>query len=189
MSGLLILMGHLEQFRLLEHIADQLNTDRKPRLVKTAGNTDGRQACQVRWNGEEVGQVHRERVIGVGPIAEGGCRRRRGQQNIDGLVGRIEIPTNQGADLLGFLVVGVHVAGRQCVSADQDAPLNLAAEGFGPAAGCHDGQTLGVFGSVAVFDTVITGEIGRGFRGCDDVVRGDAIGETGAADIHQLRTQ
>ena len=57
-------------------------------------------------------------------------RSRGGEQDIHLLEGRIEIAPNQGAHLLSFFVVGIHVTGGEGVGADQNPSLHLSSEPF-----------------------------------------------------------
>ena len=187
------MVGHLQQAWLLEHASDQLQTDRQPLGIKAAGQADRRQASHVGGNGEQVGQVHGQGVLGVGAEGEGRGRRGGGEQHIHALEGRIKIAADQGAHLLGLLVVSIHVARRKGIGTDQDAPLHLIAKPFSAATGRHLGQAvtgrLAAAGAVAVFDAVIAGQVGGRLRGGDHVVGGDAVVEAGAADIDQLTAQ
>ena len=111
------------------------------------------------------------------------------QQNIHLLERRIEVATNQGTDLLSLFVVGIHVTGGEGIGADQNPALHLGSETFGATAGGHARQAFGIVSPEAIFDAVVTGQIGGGFRRRDDVVRGDAVVEARAAHIHQFSAE
>ena len=96
---------------------------------------------------------------------------------------------NQGAHLLGFFVVRIDIACREGIGADQDAALNLITEAFGPAFGGHRTQRLRIGTAIAIFDAVVAGQVGGGFRRGNDVVGGNAGLEARAADIHQFTAQ
>ena len=125
----------------------------------------------------------------MGAKAKGRGGRGGGEKHIHCLKGPVKVTPNQGAHLLGFLVVSVHISGREGVGADQDATLHLVAKALSPATGSHLGQAGGIRGPVAVFDTVVAGQVCRGLRRRNYVVGGDAVVEAGAAHIHQLAAQ
>ena len=125
----------------------------------------------------------------MGASLEGRGRRCWRQQHINTLEGRIKIPPDQGAHLLRLFVIGIDISGGQGVGADQDSPLHLSAESFSTASRRHRGKALGVFGTEAVFDTVVPRQVGRRLRWCDHVVGGDAVVEPGAAHLHQFSTE
>ena len=62
------------------------------------------------------------------PMPKAGPRRGRGQQHVDLLEGLLKVARDERAHLLRLDVVGVVVAGREHVGADQDAPAHLRAE-------------------------------------------------------------
>ena len=136
-SSLFVLVSHLQQTRLVEHIADQLHPDRQASSTESTGNTDRRETCQVHRNREQVCQIHRQRIIGMGTRLERRLRRRGGQENIHLLKRSIEIASNQRSNLLGLAVVGVNVTGRKGIGPDQDPPLHFRAKTFCPASGRH----------------------------------------------------
>ena len=129
----------------------------------------------------------------MGAKGEGRGRRGGGEQHINALESRIEVAADQGAHLLGLLVVGIDVARREGIGANQNAPLHLIAEALGAATGRHLGQAvtgrIAAAGAIAIFDAVVAGQVGRRLRGGDHVVGGDAVVEAGAADIDQLTAQ
>ena len=79
----------------------------------------------------------------MGAEAEGGGGGGGAEQQIHLLEGTIEVPADQRAHLLGLAVVGIHIAGRKGIGADQDAALHLIAEALGTAAGGHHRQVVG----------------------------------------------
>ena len=70
-------MRHLKQTRFIQHIADQLHPDRQTRRAESTGNTDGRKSSQVDRNRQQVSQIHRQGIVGVGASLEGCCLRVR----------------------------------------------------------------------------------------------------------------
>ena len=182
-------MRHLQQQLFLQHAGDQLDADRQSLLVKAAGHTDRRQAGHIGWNGEQVGQVHGQGILTVGPEAEGGAGGGGRQQHIHAGEGPLKIAADQAAHLLGLLVISIHIARREGVGADQDAALHLIAKTLGPAAGGHLRQTAAGLGAIAILNAVVAGQVGAGLRRGDHVVGGDAVVEAGAAQLHQLAAQ
>ena len=68
------------------------------------------------------------RVAGLLAEAERGRRRRRRQHHVDRFPRLVEVVLDERAHLLRLEIVGVVVAGREHVGADQDAPAHLLAE-------------------------------------------------------------
>ena len=84
---------------------------------------------------------------GLGAQLERGRRGGRRQQNVEVLVGGVEVPDDQGANLLGLAVVGVVVPGGQGVGPEHDAPFDLGPEAGGPGAEVHVGDVARARGS------------------------------------------
>ena len=104
----------------------------RPFAVKPAGTEMPGQPGQVHRHREDVVQIHRDRIGGLLADAEGRARRRRRQQHVALLERLVEIALDQRAHLLRPGVIGVVIAGRQHIGADQDAALHLRAEALGP---------------------------------------------------------
>ncbi len=104
----------------------------KPSLEKPARHRQARQARHVHRHGEDVVQIHLERVRAtLRAEREGGRRRRRRQDRVDLFEGVIEVALDERAHLLRLQVIGVVIARRQHIGADQDAALHLRAEALG----------------------------------------------------------
>ena len=121
-------------------------------------------------------------------MAERGGRRGRGDQHVDLAEGRVEVPDDQRADLLGLAVVGVVVAAGQRVRAQDDAPLDLGAETRLAGQRHH---LLGVPGPVVadpqpVPHRVEAGQVGGALAGRDQVVRGQRVPEVRAGHLGDL---
>ena len=101
---------HLEHDGLAERGREHLHPDGQPVVAGAEGNADGRVAGQVGRDGAHVVEVHGEGIGGLGAEREGGGRRGRGQQDVEVLVGGLEVSDDQGPDLLRLAVVGVVVA-------------------------------------------------------------------------------
>src|SRR5882672_4687145 len=98
---------------LIESAADDLQAQRQAVLVEAGRHRDAGQAGHRGGNGEHVVEVHGYRIVHL--LAGGERRRGRGrrQQNVAFLEGLLEVARDQRAYLLGLLVIGVVVAGRQ----------------------------------------------------------------------------
>jgi hypothetical protein len=143
--------------------------------AKADGQTHPRQPGQVGADGEDVHQVHLQGVGCHFAHLEGrGRAHRPGQQVALGKRG-LEIPADEAADLGGFAVVGVVVAGGEHVGAQDDAALDLVAEALGAALLVHVQQVLGVRRAVAVAHAVEAGQVGGGLGRGDEVVGGDGV--------------
>ena len=155
------------------------------------GTRHGRVAGQVRRDGADVGQVHGQRVLGLGPEGEGRGRRRRRQQHVEVRVGGLEVPDDQRAHPLGLAVVGVVVAGRQGVGAEHDPALDLGAEAGGAGRAVHGGDVVAV-DPQAVAHAVVAGQVARRLGRGDEVVRRQAVdrrGHGGLVDLGARRLQ
>ena len=112
---------------LAEGRPGQVQPDRQT-LREPARERDRGQAREVDRQREEVAGVHRERVVDELADAERDRRRGRREQDVALLEGLLEVAPDQRAHALRLAVVGVVVARRERVGADQAAPLDLAAE-------------------------------------------------------------
>ena len=140
------------------------------------GTLIGRVAGQVGRDRAHVAQIHGERIGGLGAEREGGGRRRRGQQDVEALVGRLEVSDDQGANLLRFAVVGVVVARRQGVRPEHDASLHLGAETLRTRAQVHLGDVgRSIHHPQAVPDAVVAGQVRRRLGRGDQVVGREAV--------------
>ncbi len=86
-----------EQRLFLEGAADQLQAERQALRRGSGRHGDARQAGHVHRHGEDVVQIHFDRIGGaLLADAEGGRRRRRRQDRIDAIgEGRLEIALDQ----------------------------------------------------------------------------------------------
>src|SRR5699024_5253760 len=117
---------------------EELDAGGQAVLGQARGQGDARDAGEVGGDGGDVVHVHRGGVVDLLAEAEGDGGRGRGGEHVDLFEGGGEVALHEGADLLGAAVVGVVVAGREGVGAQQDAALDLVAEA-GAAGGLHDG--------------------------------------------------
>ena len=93
---------------------------------------------------EQVGEVHGERVLRLLAELEGDGRRGRADEEVVVLEGGRVLLRDDGAHLLGLAVVGLVVAGRERVGADQDAALRLGAEALPARALVEGGEVAAV---------------------------------------------
>src|ERR1700738_4873446 len=130
-------LGDLQYRLLVEGAADDLQAERQPVAGERGRHRDRRQACQIRRHGEDVVQIHRDRVVGLLADRESRRRRSRGQDAVDQLERRREVARNQGAHPLRLQVIGIIIAGRQHIGADQHAPPDLGAKPGGAGQFIH----------------------------------------------------
>ena len=141
-SRLFVLVGHLQQTGLVEHIADQLHTDRQPRWLKPQGTLIAGKPAKL------TGIVRRSARY----IARGSSLWAPALKAGEGAVGVSSTSTDWNAasksrrikvrTWLGFLVVRIDISSGQGIGTDQDPPLDLFTKAFGPTARRHRGQTL-----------------------------------------------
>ena len=113
-------------------LADELESDRQFALRELArwlhGDGDGRQAGELHRNGENIGEIHRERIIGL--LADLECRGWRDgrEQDIDVFECLVEVAGDERADPLGFIVIRIVITGGEDEGAEDDAPFRFRAE-------------------------------------------------------------
>ncbi len=174
-------MGDLEQGGFLEVGRQELQADGQALLVEAAGQAEAGDAGQAGGQGEDVLQVHGQGVVHVLAQAEGGGGGGGGGDEIHLLEGALEVLLDQGADLLGLVVVGVVVAGGQGVGAEHDAALDLGAELLATRVVEDIPHAVGL-GARAVADAVEAGQVGGGFGGGEQVIDGQGVFGVGQAD-------
>ena len=113
------------------------------------------------------------RVVAVGADPERGRGRGRARDQVALLIGAAKIVGDEPPHLLRLEVIGVVVAVRQHVGADEDPPLHLGAEALGARLLVHVGQVGVGGGAVAVPDAVEARQVRRRFRRRDHVVHRD----------------
>src|SRR6266702_3193690 len=136
--ALFVSVGDLQNGLFAKRFAEQLQAYRKfwgqrsrfrvAGRGEAAGNTDPADAGDVRSDGENIGQIHLERVVRFFTDFE----RRGGRGGRDNGIHVLErfqkILANEGADLLGPQVIGIVVAAAEDVSAEDDAAFDFSAE-------------------------------------------------------------
>ena len=142
---------------------------------EAAGDGDAGVAGEVGGDGEDVGEVHFQRVAGALAGFEGGLGAGGADDGVDFLERFGEVAPDEGADFLGAEVVGVVVPAAEDVGAEDDAALDLGAEAFLAGAAVMVEEIGGVLGAMAVADAVEAGEIGGGLGGGEDVIDGHGV--------------
>ncbi len=171
--------------------SEHLEADRQVVLRGEPGrHREPRDAGQVGRDGGDVVEVHRQRVVELLPQPERGRRRGRGDEHVGPLEGTLEVAADQRAHLLRLPVVGVVVAARQRVGAQDDAALDLVAEAL-VARRAHDllgARRLDALGQhpQAVAHRVEAREVGGRLARHDQVVRRQRVHEVRAGDLHDL---
>ena len=179
--------GDPEHDLLAERRCHHLEPDRQPGGVETDRHRDGRIADQVRRDGADVGQVHRQGVVGLLAEPERSRGARRRHQHVDLLVGGGEVLAHQRAHPLRLPVEGVVVAGAESVGAEQDAPGDLGAEAL--AAGRRHHLLGGVpVDPQPVAHPVEASQVRRALGGSDQVVSGERMGDGRQRHLDDLRT-
>ncbi len=166
-----ITLADREQRLFIKRPADQLQAERQSLRVLARGYRNARQPRHVHGDGEDVVQIHLDR-IGATFLADAKRRRRRRrcQHRVHALGETIlEVFLDQGAHLLRPQIISIVIAGRKHIGADHDAAANLGAKAFGAGVLIHLADRAAV-DPQAVAHAVIAREVRRGFRGCDDVI-------------------
>src|SRR5574343_797556 len=100
---LLVTMGHIQQARLIEIVADQLQTNRQS-ANKTARNRHTGQSGEIHCDRIDIGQVHLDRIGRLFTQLEGRRRGCRAQNDFTLLEGFDKIIGNQTADTLSLQI-------------------------------------------------------------------------------------
>src|SRR5687767_8378556 len=127
-GGVLDHLAGAEQSLLVERLGDELQPERRALPGQPRRHRNARQPGHIDRHREDVLQVHRDRVARLLAERKGWRRRRWRQHDVDLAPGLVEVALDERAHLLRLEVVGVVVARREHVGADQDAPADLAPE-------------------------------------------------------------
>ena len=162
-------------------------------LGKPARHRDAGHAGEVRRDGGDVVEVHRQRVVELLADPERRGRRRRRDQHVGLLERGREVALDQGPHLLRLPVVGVVVAAGERVGAEDDPPLHLLAEA-GVAGRAHHVLGARVVDPLrdhpqAVAHRVEAGEVGGRLARHDQVVRRQRVHEARAGHLDHLGTR
>src|SRR5882724_11725503 len=94
-------------------VREDLEAERQSRRVRAGGHGDGRQPREGSGRGEDVRQVHRDRIVHFFAEPERGRGNRRRDDRVDEAESVAKVGAEQGAGALGPPVVLVGVAGRE----------------------------------------------------------------------------
>ena len=110
-SGCFKRCSDLQKGCFTKRCCNHLQADGKLLTRQSTGNGHSRQTSQVDWNGEHIGEVHLERIIEALSETKRRSGRDWGQQGVTLRKGLLKILPEEGAELLGFFVVGIIIAG------------------------------------------------------------------------------
>ncbi len=158
----------------------------QPVVTDTERHRHRRVAGKVRGDGADVVHVHRHRVVGLRAEGERRGGRGRRQQQVELLVGGVEVVGDQPSDLLGGAVVRVVVARRERVGAEHDAALHLVAEPGRPRGVVHLGRRRRVDPETEPH-AVVARQVRAGLGRREDVVRREPVGRGGHRRLLHLR--
>src|SRR5260221_13969429 len=182
-------MGDVEHLRFAEVVSDDVQTHRKIVLSETARDRHPGQSGEFDGDRIDVVQVHLHRVRGLGADLESHRGRSRAYDDVALFESRREVVRYQPPYLLRLDVVGVVVAVRQDIGADEDPAPDFGTKTFGAGLAVHVGEVAVLLRAVAVAHTVEARQVRRGFRGRDDVIRGDREAAVGQADRNAFRAK
>ena len=152
-------LARLKQRRLIERLTDQLQAEWRSLLRQSGRHRDPRKAGHVDRYRQDILQVHSDRIASFLALRKGRRRCRRRQDQIDLIPGLVEILLDQLAHFLCLEVVGIVIAGRQNIGADEDPSLDLRPEACSPRLLIAIDQII-PRNSESITDTIIAGEVG-----------------------------
>ena len=174
---------HLQNLLFAELRPDQLESDREVRLREAAGEGDPARAGEVYGNGEDIGQIHFQRILR--PLAELEGRLWAGgrEQEIATLERLFKILPNQAPHLLSFAVISIGVAGAEDKGAQNDPAFYFRAEPFLPRPLVKIEDILGISRPASIADAVKPGPVGRGLGRREDLIDCDRGRGEGEGDL------
>src|ERR1700733_12008198 len=178
-------LAECEQRLLVERTADELQPERQAIARQACGRDKSWQTGHVDGHGEDVVEVHFDRIVrALLTDPEGGGGGGGGQNRIDA-VGEhaLEVALDEGADFLRPYIIGVVVAGGEHVGADHQTPSHFWPEAPGASLLVKLGD-VGPRLSQAVAHAVIAREIARGFRGRHYIISRQRVGRVRQADLN-----
>ena len=142
---------------------------------------------EVGGNREHVAEIHRQRITGF--VTKLKCHRGRSwcENRITLGVSLGEVVSNQATHFQGFAVIGVVIAGRQCIGAEHDASLYFVAKTCCSRGSVHRIQIFGIHAQ-AVAHAIETCEIAARFGRSNQVVRSQAVQHRRHLHIHHRCT-
>ena len=157
--------------------------------VKTAGHRNCRQAGDVDRNGAKVGLVGLHGIFFSLPFGKGRIGHGGRNEDIAALKRAVEGVDDETAQVLGFFVVGIVVAGAEHVGAKQNAALDLFAEALAAGFADHFVDVVVVWRFVAVADAVVAAEVGGGLCAGQNVIDRQRVLQLGNGELDQLCAQ
>ena len=109
-GGLLVGIGDFEDGLFAEGLADNLHADGQP-IGKAGGDGNPGEAGNIYGQGANVTEIHLERVVHLLANLKGDGGGGGGYQGITLFKSLVKFPPYQGADFLGFEVIGIIVTG------------------------------------------------------------------------------
>src|SRR5208282_2571860 len=160
-----------EQRLFLERPSDELQTQRQAVRVEPARHRNARQSGHVHGHGENVIEIHFDRIDTA--LFTDGKRSRRCRRSEDRVHAScealLEVALDQRAHFLRPQIIRIIIAGGQHIGADHDAPAHFLAEAGGTGTLIHlDDVAAG--NAQPISHAVITSEIRRSLSRRHDVV-------------------
>ena len=160
----------------IQRLTDNLKAQRQALCIEPTGHRHGRQARQRCRHGEDIVQIHGQRIGAFFPQAKGGTGCGRRQQQITAFPRPVKIAGDERAYLLRLSIIGIVKARREHIGANEDATLHLCPKACCAGGGVHVLQ-IGPIRQVAqaITHAIIAGEVGRSFGGRNDIISGQRI--------------
>src|SRR4030095_4210648 len=114
-----------EQGRFIEVLSEKLQANGQTVCCLAAWHRDTGNSSQIGRDGEDVRQVHGQRIAAFLAQPEGRRGRRRRGDNIHLREGLLKILFDERSHFLGLQIIGIVIAGAQNKSAKDDAALHL----------------------------------------------------------------
>ena len=143
-----------------------------------------RDAGQVNADGVDVRQVHLHGVTRFFTELEGSARCRWAGDHVTLFESRVEIVGDQTANPLCLQIVGIVVAVRQHIGADEDAAFDFFTKTLRTRFGVHVVEVGVVRCAIAVTHAVKTRQVGTGFGRGDHVISGYRLANRRQQDLN-----
>src|SRR5271165_1484835 len=174
--ALLVGIGNLEHGRFIEFRTEYLETDGELfsfLFQKSAWYADPADPRHICGQGENVGQIHAQRIACAFTEFERRGRRRRANNCINLLKGSRKVLTDQGTNLLGPQIISIIITRAQYVGAQNDATFDLGAETLFSRSAVVVKKTAHLLSAKAVSHSVESGEVRRSLGGGDNIIRSE----------------
>ena len=146
-----------------------MEPDGEPRGREATGGADRGQAGKARWQGEDVSEVHFERIARLFSEGEGRGRSRRRAHQVTALERGVVVAADQCANALRLEIEGVVVTCRERESPEHDPSANLRAKALRSCLGVRLGEIC-TRNTKAVANPVEPCEVARRLGGRDEIV-------------------